>query len=115
MGERFTIRHLDELEHPWPQWRLARKSLGLSSFGMNVAELAPGESIPEHHELDRDQEEVFVVLAGTPTIVVDGQDHPLRPARSPASTLRRCATTARRSHSSLGDRPPISRVHNVCG
>ena len=39
MGERFTIKHLDELEHPWPQWRLARKSLGLASFGMNFAEL----------------------------------------------------------------------------
>ena len=79
MSEGFTIKHLDELEHPWPQWRLARKSLGLASFGMNVAEIGPGESIPEHHELDRDHEEVFVVLAGTPTLVVDGQDQPLRP------------------------------------
>ena len=35
-------------------------------------------------------------------------------ARSPA-TLAPATTTAGRPHSSLGDRPPISRVHNVRG
>lgn len=72
----FTIKHVDELEHPWPKWRLARKSLGITSFGMNVCDLQPGERIPEHDETARDQEEVFITLSGSPTVVVDGVEHP---------------------------------------
>ena len=36
----FTIVHMDDFERPFPKWALARKSLGLQSFGMNVVELA---------------------------------------------------------------------------
>jgi uncharacterized cupin superfamily protein len=84
MGNGFTIKHIDELEHPWPKWILARKSLGLSSFGMNVCELQPGEQIPEHDETDRAHEEVFITLSGSPTIVIDGAEHP-----APAGTYAR--------------------------
>ena len=75
-GDGFTLMHTDELERPWPKWRLARKSLGITSFGVNVAELLPGETIPEHDETERDQEEVFIVLEGRPTMVIDGERHP---------------------------------------
>ena len=74
---RFTIVHLDDLERPFPKWALARKALDLQAFGMNVTELAPGESIPEHDEVDRDHEEVFITLSGDATMVIDGEDHPL--------------------------------------
>jgi uncharacterized cupin superfamily protein len=74
----FTVRHDDELEREYGKWVLVRRSLGLASFGVNVVELPPGESIPEHDELDRDQEEVFFVVSGSPTMVIDGADHPLR-------------------------------------
>jgi uncharacterized cupin superfamily protein len=80
----FTIAHLDDLERPFPKWALARKSLGLRSFGMNVVELAPGESVPEHDETPTDQEEVFIVLTGEATMVIDGEDHP-----APAGTFIR--------------------------
>jgi len=72
-----VVKHIDELEHPWPKWILVRKSLGLQSFGMNVCELQPGEQIPEHDETERDHEEVFFTLTGSPTLVVDGAEHPL--------------------------------------
>ena len=75
----FTIKHDDELERDYGKWVLVRKSLGLSSFGMNAVELPPGETIPEHDETERSHEEVFLVLEGTPTMVVNGVDHPLRP------------------------------------
>jgi len=78
MPEGFTIMHLDEIERPWPKWSLARRSLGVESFGMNVCHLEPGEDIPEHDETERDQEEVFVVLHGSPAMVVDGEEHSLR-------------------------------------
>jgi uncharacterized cupin superfamily protein len=73
----FTIKRLDELEHPYPKWWLVRRSLGISSFGVNVVELQPGERIPEHHELERDQEELFLTLSGSPTLVVADEPHPL--------------------------------------
>ena len=73
----FTIKHVGEMEHPWPKWILARKSLRIRSFGMNITELQPGEQIPEHDETSRDQEEVFLALSGSPSIVIDGQEAPL--------------------------------------
>lgn len=80
----FTIAHLDDFERPYPRWALARKALGVTSFGMNVAEIPPGESIPQHDETGRDQEEVFVVLSGDATMVIDGEEHP-----APAGTFVR--------------------------
>lgn len=74
----FTIKHDDELERDYGKWVLVRRSLGVGSFGINAVELPPGESIPEHDEVDRGHEELFLVLEGTPTVVVDGADHPLR-------------------------------------
>ncbi|MET0939168.1 MAG: cupin domain-containing protein [Gaiellaceae bacterium] len=74
----FTIRHDEELERDFGKWVLVRRSLDVASFGINAVELPPGESIPEHDETERTQEEVFLVLDGTPTMVVDGVDHPLR-------------------------------------
>jgi uncharacterized cupin superfamily protein len=74
----FTIKHDDELERDYGKWVLVRRSLGVSSFGINTVELPPGESIPEHDETERSHEELFLVLDGSPTMVVDGQDYPLR-------------------------------------
>jgi uncharacterized cupin superfamily protein len=89
---RFTIVHADDFERPFPKWALARKSLGLTSFGMNIVELPPGESIPEHDEIDRDQEEVFVTLAGEATFVIDGEEHP-----APTGTWARLDPEPRRT------------------
>ena len=75
-NEGFEILALDECERAG-NWSLVRRSLGVESFGLNVVDIPPGESIPEHDETERDQEEVFLVLAGTPTIVIDGADYPL--------------------------------------
>jgi uncharacterized cupin superfamily protein len=77
MGD-FTIKHDDELERDYGKWVLVRRSLGVSTFGINAVELPPGDSIPEHDETGRDHEELFLVLEGAPTLFVDGADHPLR-------------------------------------
>jgi quercetin dioxygenase-like cupin family protein len=72
----FTIAALHETERTGG-WHLIRRSLGLEAFGMNVVRIAPGASIPEHDETARDQEEVFLTLSGSPTIVLDGERRPL--------------------------------------
>jgi uncharacterized cupin superfamily protein len=73
-----TIRHAREFERNGG-WALVRRGLGVTSFGINFVDIPPGEGIPEHDETERDQEEVFLVLSGRPTIVVDGESHPLEP------------------------------------
>jgi uncharacterized cupin superfamily protein len=78
-----TIRRREDLERTG-NWLLARRSLGLSSFGMNLVEIPPGERIPEHDETGRDQEEVFLVLSGSPSLVVDGRE-----IETPAGTFAR--------------------------
>jgi uncharacterized cupin superfamily protein len=72
----FTIAALDQTETTGG-WHLVRRTLGLAAFGLNVVRIAPGTSIPEHDETGRDQEEVFLTLAGSPTIVLDGERRPL--------------------------------------
>jgi len=42
--EALTIRHDDELERAYGKWVLVRRSLGVSSFGLNAVELPPGDS-----------------------------------------------------------------------
>lgn len=73
----FKLAHDDECETTG-NWRLVRRTLGVESFGVNVVDIPPGEQIPEHDETTRDQEEVFYVLSGSPTLVIDGEDHPVR-------------------------------------
>ena len=76
MPESFSIRSPDEMEHNG-SWTLVRRSLGLKSFGINVVEIAPGDSIPEHDETARDQEELFLALRGDVVLVIEGEDHAL--------------------------------------
>src|SRR4051794_10702275 len=71
----FTIAHRDDLERTGG-WLLVRRTLGVSSFGMNLVEIEPGQRIPEHDETQRDQEEVFLVLSGQAAFVIEDEPHP---------------------------------------
>lgn len=95
----FTIAHRDELERTGG-WSLVRRTLSCRSFGINLVEIAPGEQIPEHDETGRDQEEVFLVLSGQPTIVIDGRDYP-----APAGTFVRLDPQPRRTVRNDGGEP----------
>ena len=95
----FTILHRDEFEQAG-KWSLARRSLGIASFGMNVVDLQPGEQIPEHDELERDHEEVFVVLSGSPTMVIEGDGH-----RASTGTFVRVDPELRRTVVNRSDQP----------
>ena len=94
-----TLARLDDCEATG-NWRLVRRTLGLESFGLNVVTIPAGEQIPEHDETDRDQEEVFFVIGGRPTLVVDGEDHP-----APAGTFARLDPEHRRTVRNDGDEP----------
>jgi quercetin dioxygenase-like cupin family protein len=94
-----ALAHSDECEASG-SWRLVRRTLGLRAFGMNLVTIAPGEQIPEHDEVGRDQEEVFYVVSGRPTLVIDGEDHPVR-----AGTFARLDPQHTRTARNDGDEP----------
>lgn len=79
----YTLAHRAECE-TIGNWQLIRRTLELQAFGINIVEIPSGEQIPEHDEIDRDQEEVFYVLSGETTLVIDGEDLP-----APAGTFVR--------------------------
>jgi mannose-6-phosphate isomerase-like protein (cupin superfamily) len=95
----FKLAHRDDCETAG-NWRLVRRTLDVRSFGINVVEIPPGEQIPEHDETDRDQEELFYVLVGSPTLVIDGEDHPAR-----AGTFARLDPMHSRTIRNLGEEP----------
>ena len=99
MPDSLSIRGLDKMEHNG-SWTLVRRSLGLKSFGVNVVEIAPGDSIPEHDETGRDQEELFLALDGDVVLVVDGEDHALR-----ENAFARLDPAPRRTVRNDGDAP----------
>lgn len=96
---RFIVKHVNDLERSG-RWTLARRSLGLQSFGMNVVDIDPGGRIPEHDETDRDHEEVYIVLSGTAVAIVDGVEHP-----APAGTYVRLDPEPLRTIANVGEEP----------
>ncbi len=95
----FTLAHRDDCETAG-EWRLVRRTLELRAFGINMVEVRPGAQIPEHDETGRDQEEVFYVLGGNPTLVIDGEEHP-----APAGTFARLDPAHSRTVRNDGEEP----------
>ena len=94
-----TFTHRDDCDRTG-KWTLVRRTLGLRAFGLNLVDISPGEQIPEHDELARDQEEVFFILNGTVTLVVDGEDHP-----APAGSFARLDPEHTRTVRNDGNEP----------
>jgi quercetin dioxygenase-like cupin family protein len=59
--------------------RFLRPELGVSAFGINELEFPPGAEGPEHDHTKDGQEEVYIVVRGSGTIRVEGEEHPLSP------------------------------------
>jgi quercetin dioxygenase-like cupin family protein len=97
MSAGFTIVAPEEMETAG-NWLLVRRALGLSAFGINMVDIAPGERIPEHDETGRDQEEVFVALSGDATMVIEDEEHPL-----PEGSFARLDTHVKRTVANNGN------------
>ena len=95
----FKLAHRDDCEASG-NWRLVRRTLELRAFGINLVDLPAGEQIPEHDETARDHEEVFYVVSGIATLVVDGVHHP-----APAGTFTRLDPEHTRTVRNDGDQP----------
>ena len=56
------------------------RSLGATSFGMNVLRMPPGYAdYPEHDHVESGQEEVYVIVKGSATLTAGGEEHELTP------------------------------------
>jgi len=77
----YTAKRIDEMDTAFGGgMRLARASLGVTSFGMQVEEFPPDfDQYPEHSHDDDGQEEVYVVLRGSAEIEIDGERVPVDP------------------------------------
>src|SRR3989440_9922698 len=71
----YDVKRIDEMETAYGgAMRLARASLGVASFGMQVEEFPPNfDQYPEHSHSEDGQEEVYVVLRGSAEIEIDGE------------------------------------------
>ena len=74
-GTGHTAVHVRDIDSDGA-WTLVRRSLGISAFGVNLVEIAPGGSIPAHDETGSDQEELYAVLSGDAVAVLDGERVP---------------------------------------
>jgi len=93
-----TIKRVDEMEAFYDGMvTRARASLGVTSWGMQLFNFPPGfDGYPNHNHaegaVDPGQEELYVPLAGSATMHLDGEEHRLEPgvwARVGVSQLRR--------------------------
>ena len=66
-----------QLQRGAEMFQSLRRELGVESFGINLMSLRPGQRLRVHrHER---QEEVYLVLEGTLTLLIEGEPHELGP------------------------------------
>ena len=76
-----TVKRLDECETVFGgAMARVRSELGVTSFGMQVINLPPSwDGYPEHDHAGDGQEEVYVPISGSVTLVAAGKEHVLTP------------------------------------
>lgn len=76
MSERYSVVDIDDVEAAGPDGRVRflRRAVGATAFGFNWFELGPGSEGLEHDETASKQEEVMIVLSGSGTLEVDGDE-----------------------------------------
>ena len=71
-GTPYTGLRYDEMPSLWDGFaNLVRPGLGLTAFGANVMNLPPDYETKAHDESESGQEELYVALDGSGTLVID--------------------------------------------
>jgi quercetin dioxygenase-like cupin family protein len=99
-GDGYALCNVDSLADG-PGFRKVRRALGVTAFGVNARELAPGSETGRHYH--DEQEELYFVHRGRIEITFgEGDSHVLGPgglARVDAATVRKVKN--------LGDEPAV--------
>lgn len=82
----FSAKQLNEMQAGFGGGFVkVRAELGVTAFGVQVIQLPPGyEGYPEHDHAESGQEEVFVTLAGSGSMEIEGE----RVEMSPETFIR---------------------------
>ena len=74
----YSIVNVDELDGAGPGGavRFVRRALGVEAFGINWFDLAPNAEGREHDETGTGQEEVNIIVRGSGTYRIDGEEVP---------------------------------------
>jgi mannose-6-phosphate isomerase-like protein (cupin superfamily) len=75
----YTAKRIDDMEAVYGGgYKRARAELGVESFGMQVIDLPPNfDQYPAHDHSEDGQEEVYMLLGGSGSVVVEGEEVPL--------------------------------------
>jgi len=75
----YSIVRVDEIDREGPGGavRFVRRRLGVHAFGINWFEFPPGVEGHEHDEAESGQEEVNVIVRGSGTYRIDGDEVPV--------------------------------------
>jgi uncharacterized cupin superfamily protein len=88
----YSAKAIDELPTLWDGFaKLVRAGLDITAFGANIMDLPPDYTTSSHDETDSGQQELYVALAGSGSVAVDGARLPLDPehlVRVDAGTAR---------------------------
>jgi uncharacterized cupin superfamily protein len=107
MADGYEIKRDEEFEtlagSGGAEWMLARRGLGLEAFGMNMVRIPAGGSIVEHDEGGSGQVEVYAILEGEGTLVVDGAEH-----AAPAGTWARFDPAVKRNILNRSEAPLVA-------
>ena len=85
-----------------------RRHLGATSLGVNRLELQPRQRMRVH--LHERQEELYFVLSGTLTLIVEEVEHEI-----PAGTLARVGPSVRRQVANRGEEPVVVLAFGAAG
>jgi uncharacterized cupin superfamily protein len=93
-----TVKSIEELESSMGGgFKHVGKSLGIGAFGVNILDIPAGyDGYPEHDHSEDGQEELYIPVAGSATIEIDGEAHALEPgvvAHVPSGVKRKLVTT----------------------
>jgi len=77
-GTGWSVAHVDEVppvKPDWPDtWKSIRHHFGVSAFGINAVTKDEGKVlIPEHHERESGQQEVYFVHRGSALVTLNGE------------------------------------------
>ena len=72
----YSVTHIDDIEGAGPAGsvRFVRRVLGVEAFGINWFEIPPNMEGRAHDEQDSGQEEVNVIVRGSGTYRIDGEE-----------------------------------------
>jgi uncharacterized cupin superfamily protein len=71
---------IDDLPQVWDGMaKLVRSGVGIRAFGVQIIDLPPDYVTASHDEADTGQEELYVALRGSGSVVIGDVRHPLDP------------------------------------